>query len=196
MNDFLSQEMDTALRRTYGVPEVPSGVLVKLAAERVSAMTELDIGIAASLAKTAFSVAGWNDGPEYKVFSTMERRPAVTPGSVELARVVYRAVGRMVPRALEKAAESAGAAILKGTLPALQTVMKTLALVGLGTGAVAGGGLWALRRGGAQEDEKARKLEIQRDTYRRLASEVRDEMRRRNLAATPDNVAATTDYLT
>jgi hypothetical protein len=56
--------------------------------------------------------------------------------------------------------------------------------------------LWASNRGLTGEDAKLRQLEAQRDTYGRLANEVSEELKRRNLEPTPANVAAAVDYLT
>jgi hypothetical protein len=74
--------------------------------------------------------------------------------------------------------------------------LQTLGLLGTAGGAALGGGTWALGRSLTAEDQKNREMEIQRDTYRRLTSEVNDELKRRKLAPTPANTAAAVDYLT
>ncbi len=156
---------------------------------------------AAVIMKTAFEFCGHTDSEAYPVYALMAQRPEVSPGSVKLAKVVYECLGRVKEQQQKQAGWLADAFnVISGASSAAKVVtpeaLRSLAFLGVTGGALAGGGVWAAKKSLEPDDQKSRELEIQRDTYRRLTSEVQDELSRRNLAHTPTNTAAVVDYLT
>lgn len=156
---------------------------------------------AAAIVKTAFEVTGDTQADVYKVYSMLLRDPTPTAGKLKLASIAMTCLGKVVRRQQEavklaSAFPAAVRALWSGGRAVLPEVLHMLAFMGGTAGAAAGGGMWALNRSIKAEDQKNRELEIQRDTYRQLTAEVQDELKRRNLAPTPENQAAAVDYLT
>jgi hypothetical protein len=160
-----------------------------------------DIRLAAALMKTAAEVSEDVHSDTYHTYCGLLKQATPTPGKRQLASIVYTCLGRVVLEQ-EKQANPlpkivSGIRAIGGVASALiPDVFRLIALGGVGVGGIAGAGTWALNRGVTQEDEKLRQLEIQRDTYHRLNSEVKAELQRRNMEPTPGNTAAAVDYLT
>lgn len=159
---------------------------------------------AAAIAKTAFEVTGETNNHTYLLYSGLLRYPKATPYNLKLAAVVMTSLGRVTRN--EKKALDLSWALNKGLAmgknffglggSVVNEGANLLGLMGAGVGAVGGGGLWAINRGITGEDQKLREMELQRDTYHQLTSEVQAELKRRKMAPTPENTAAVVDYLT
>jgi hypothetical protein len=172
-------------RRGLSVPDWP---LEKVG--HADMLTVSDIRSAARIALRSLTEAG--AAPEEKAaFASMFAEPSLEEPHRKLASVFFRALGKFLSRDMEKRANPVS------WLPsAVSESARLMALVGLAGGSLLGGGAWVARRGLSNEDEATRRLEIQRDTYQRLAADIRAEMARRKLKSTPENVAAVADYLT
>lgn len=159
---------------------------------------------AAAVLKTAFEVTGDTGCPTYLMFCGLLKRPEPTPGNLKLAAVAMQALGRVVREQHEMTKNAASPAALLATARSAIAagaaipgpVLQALAFMGGTAGALAGGTAWATGRALGVEDQKAREMEIQRDTYRRLTSEVQNELKRRRMTPNPANTAAAVDYLT
>lgn len=155
---------------------------------------------AAAIVKTAFEVTQQTESDTYKVYAALAANPVATPGALKLASVALQCLGRVEirkqantgPAGLWAVLRGVGGAAASGTAEAA----RLMALAGAAAGIPLGGGIWALRRGVTKEDQKLRELEIQRDTFGQLTSEVAEELKRRKMAPTPENTAAVVDYLT
>jgi len=175
---------------------------VKVASELRRQYGETEIRRAAGLVKTAFESIRRTDSPVYHVFRGLYLNPTVDEQSVKLASLAYICIGRAAERTEKVAGGAAVGAGVKRMLGSvslptlLGDAIKTFGMAGGLAGVPVGGAAWLMRRGMTGQDKKLRELEIQRDTYGRLAAEVEQEMKRRNLANTPENVAATVEYLT
>ncbi len=161
-------------------------------------------GVAAALIKTAYQLQGEPDHFMVRLFEQVNRQPD-NDGSIKLAGIVYQALGKIAwqQQELEKLATGGLATawaglqnLWGGTKTVPPSALKLLAFLGTAAGATAGAGAWSLNRSLTKDDQSLRELEIQRDTYRKLTTEVEDELRRRKLAPTPANTAAAVDYLT
>ena len=174
--------------RDLGVHQGTPGDLLKVAEAFRENYDEAAIKRVAGLIKRAFEEVGATDTWAYHVYRGLRMNPRVDKQARELASIGYQCVGR----ASIKTKSAKG----RWLIPGLQETAKTIALVGAGAGVPIGGGAWLINRGLKNQDKEIRAKEIQRDTYGRLAQEVEDELRRRNPDPTPENVAATVDYLT
>lgn len=157
------------------------------------------VKVAAALVKTAFEVSGKTDEPGYRIYSGLLAQPDITPGKLKLAQIGLQCFGKAEKQATAAwVSKTLGAAkdTLGATTAAIPEAASVLALASGAFGSALGGGAWAIQRALTKDEKKLRELEIQRDTYNRLATEVRDELRRRKLAPTPANQAAVIDYLT
>lgn len=175
--------------RDMGEPEGSPAEAMKLAGALRESYDEAAIKRVAGLVKRAFEEVGATDTWAYHVYRGLRKNPAVDKQARELASIGYQCLGRALIKV--KSAKGFG-----WPTAFAQDAMKTIALVGAGAGVPLGGGAWMINRGLKNQDKDIRAMEIQRDTYGRLAQEVEDELRRRNLDPTPENVAATVDYLT
>lgn len=159
---------------------------------------------AAAIIKTAFEVSGDPTNIVCQMYTALLKRPEPTIGNMKLASIAMQSLGRVIrqkhameKQALGPAAFLSGARNLVGGVTSAMGPAANL-LMGLGAtgGALVGGTGWALNRAIGSEDQKSREMEIQRDTYRRLAAEVQNELARRKLKPNPANTAAAVDYLT
>lgn len=172
---------------------------VKVANQLRAQYGETEIRRAAGIVKKAFESVRRTDAYAYHVFRGLHKNPTVDEQSLKLASLAYICIGRAaektekVANVLARAGAIGAAADPAGTLG---SIIKAFGVAGAMAGVPVGGAAWLIRRGLTSQDKKLRELEIQRDTYGRLASEVEQEMKRRNLERTPENVAATVDYLT
>jgi hypothetical protein len=172
--------------------------MCKIAEARREHMGSAEIRLASTIAKTAFQVVD-PDSFEFQMFRGLEAVPDETPYNRKVACAVFRCLGRL--KIMDRIQKQASLfAALRGVggaaIPLMGETGKLLALSGALGGASAAGLGWGINRGLTNEEKKLRELEIQRDTYGRLAAEVRDELQRRKLTPTPENVAATVKYLT
>lgn len=164
-----------------------------------------DCRLAFSLAKTAYEVSGQTSN-NYLAFAALLREDSpVTDAHRKLASAVFTAMGRIAiedkKSELEKEAFirpwlETGKRIFQAGATAVPGAAKLLIGGGLLTGGLVGGTAFAAQRSIEGQDAKLRGLERQRDIYLRLATEVDEELARRGLAKTPENVAAAVDYLT
>lgn len=189
-------------------PPVVSDGLTKAAEAYRNAMGAEYVRRAATLVKTAFEVAGETKDPVYLLYKGMWLSPTSDAGQMKFASIAFQCMGRVTRRvqALDKVANplslpvlaftDAGRGVSSLVGGALGEGASLAAALGVATGAVGGAGLWGMKRGLTQQNEKLRQLEIQRDTYHQLSAEVRDELARRKMQPTPSNVAAAVDYLT
>lgn len=156
-----------------------------------------DIRMAAAIAKAAYDTGGMPDCPEAMLFKGILRDPYPSVYKSKVASAVFAVLARH-----DKLANPLAGAIsrIKGIAGGVASGASSLARMGLGLSAGIGGigaaGLWGVNRMMAGDDQDLRKLEIERDTYGRLAKEVSEELKRRNLDPTPANTAAVVDYLT
>lgn len=171
--------------------------LVKLADEQRRNYTSADIRLAAALAKTAFECSDEPGSIPHRLFAQLLKTPTPTPGNRKIASIVFLSMGRVIR---QKRASVRAAALARNLLgfatSAVPEVVKGVGMVGLAAGGLGGGALWAAQRGLTHEDQQLREQEIQRDTYSRLSAEVKAELERRKMVATPANRAAAVDYLT
>ena len=155
------------------------------------------VKLASVIMKTSFEQTGDIENSLYGLFTKIASADSFGPGEMELASAVYSAMGNLEKKAVSPLSfVTSGAKALSNTLGMAGNLLQSEGMLGMAGGALAGGGLWGLNRALTSEDDKARKLEIQRDTFRRLNAEVEAELARRNLARTPSNTAAVVDYLT
>lgn len=156
-----------------------------------------DIRLAAAVAKTAFDYSD-PGSTHHLLFSKLLENPVASEGNKKIAAAVFAAAGIVFRNDKQAFARVAGPlkAVGGAAVRFLPEAAKTIGLLGMGAGALGGGALWAGNRALTKEDEGLRKLEIQRDTYSRLASEVKAELERRRMSASPENVGAAVEYLT
>ncbi len=183
---------------SMGVDPRKRELLVSTAKSARESYTPTDIRMAAAVAKTAFDIAE-PGSMHHALFSKLLENPAATDGNRKIAAAVFAAVG-IVSRH-ENSGKSARVlaplrAVAGTAMRLTPEVIKTLGLLGMGAGALGGGAFWAGKRQLTSEDESLRKMEIQRDTYGRLASEVKAELARRKMTNSPKNVGAAVEYLT
>lgn len=165
----------------------------------------LYVKTASAIMKTACELNGQTGSMLHMLYTKLAAEEKPSSGAVQLASVVYTALGKAYKQAaaLEKVAFggiprawgvlTGGAALSKQLTPKMLMLIGSL---GVASGAAGGGAVWGANRLLTKDDQKNRELEIQRDTYSRLTAEVENELKRRNLTATPENTAAVVDYLT
>lgn len=186
----------------HNIPRKNAAALQACAKTLQETYTEADIRLAGALMKTAAEQAGDTESEEYHLFGGLCSRATPTPGQRKLASIVYTCLGRVKLRQEKQAFNPlpkiipALRAVISGTAAATPDIARMIVLGGAATGGITGAGLWAGQRGITQEDQKLRELEIQRDTYHQLHSEVKAELSRRRMKPTPTNTAAAVDYLT
>jgi hypothetical protein len=166
---------------------------------------------AAAVAKTAYETAGRSGSRAHLLFHGILSEPVVTDFQRKVASVVFQCLGRQAEvRAFHEKLANSGPVMLAGIKQLLQrganaagaglsvygNTIKALAGAGALTGAVAGTGAWGLQRALGKEDQKSRKLELQRDSYSQLAREIDKELELRGLVKNPSTTAAAYDYLT
>lgn len=184
-----------------GVDPGLGGRIDKVAGEQAASYTPRQVALAASLAKTAFEEAGINDNLAYDAFCSIVRNPSDSPGHRKIASVVFTCMGRVMRKeavafpGIAKAI-NLGKATVTGATSLTPDVAKVLIGAGGLTGALGGSAVFAAQKGLSRQDAKLREEEERRDTYNRLAREVQEELKRRNLDPTPANQAAVVDYLT
>jgi hypothetical protein len=199
---MILEHLNDILLTHHAIDPAEGRQMCKTAQARREQMGSAEIKLAAVLAKTAFQVAG-DRGFEFQLFRGLEAAPTETPENRKVACLVFRCLGRLSFQ--DRLAKQAGAGLslfqaLRGAggaaIPLMGETGKLMALAGALGGASAAGAGWGINRALTKEEKKLQELEIQRDTYGRLAAEVRDELKRRRLSPTPQNVASAVKYLT
>jgi len=191
--------MESTLRemtfQRHGLSTEEGELSVKVARELREQYDTTAVRRIATLVKKAFESIRRTDCSAYHIYRGLALDPIPDKQAKELASLAYQALGRASMQ-IEKQADGTFRRFLTGIAPTLSGAVQTFGMAGALAGVPVGAGLWLTNRGLGGQDKQLRELEIQRDTYGRLAAEVEDELKRRNLDATPANVAATVDYLT
>lgn len=139
-------------------------------------------------AAEAFKEAGEMTSFEYCMFKEASEAPEWFPEFDHLSNSVFKALGRTVEYAREDENFKAHEAIKEASsgllFPALAggvvrntpALIKQIATLGLASGAGIGSLAWLLNRHSRQDEDEIEAIKAKRDYYRKLTSEIRDEL--------------------